>query len=756
MKPIDETIERGQQELDGNQYATAKDTFKSVLAENGEKWMAWKGLGFAHLELGELSEATEAFKKATVIRIDSPDAQFGLGLAYQRQNDHAKAIKAFEEALRHDHKHDGAKKAIGTSLLAQVDSMRAIGNLLAVEEYLEKAHKYDETNEAVTIQLLRYYDKTGQSTKTQNTVNELKRHEIPVPDYIGTDEVSNAVDTLPESKADLETLLAASPNNWQAWRALGHHHLNAGSWQDAHDAFKKATVIRPDDPNSQFGFGRALQELGDHSHAIHAFEESLNRDKQQPETKKALTRSLMAYVEHMREIGNLLAVEQYLERAHKNDISDESVTAQLLGYYIETGQSGKRQFIEQELTRHGLHIPEAVQLEAANVEHKSTQAEEERTFDSIEEVRAHLDANGEDWKSWRRLGFMLVDAGDASGAQAAFKKATVIRNDDADSQYGLGLSHQLQGDHSHAIHPFEEALRQDGKHEKAKAALKTSLLAYCDHMTEIGNLLAVEQFLEKAYKCDLEDKAVGQRLLDYYKETGQGNKAAKLGQELGVYVEAPAATTAASNTSDDLLLPTERQYQPEVPRDQPAATSAQVLLDPLAPAQPAGGPPQTVQQPQQLAQMLPCPKCKQMMPSRSRLCPHCGSVVDLITGQVLSGKADRMGLSTEEKVYKVCAVLRILYGLLLVALGMVVPVLGIIFTIVGAWALISGLGLLFEVEWIQMIVYWASFLSLLRGLSSGFFAVLAGNWIAVILDFLFIALDGLTMWSISKISDSGG
>lgn len=662
MQSIEERIELGQSKLDQGDYQEAHKLFTEVITENSEKWMAWRGLGFANIELGNSDDAIKAFGKATLIRNDDVMSQYGSGLAFQKANDNAKAIKAFEEALRHDHKHKESKHAICISLMAQVQHMRDIGNLLAVEEYLEKAHKFDPTNEEVTIQLFRYYEKTGQATKLDAAMTEMKRHEIPIPtrEAYAPEEVADESATLPITLPELQALVASKSDQWMAWRAIGFLELDAGNAQAAHDAFKKATVIRSDDVESQFGFGRALQEIGEHSHAIRAFEEALRHDKQHGASKKALNKSLMAYVDNMRQIGNLLAVEQYLERAHKNDIADETVTAQLLGYYDETGQAGKKHGIIKDLELHGLPVPEA---SAAGIvsQMPSQQASEELDvhLTSIDELKSHLATHHEDWRHWRQLGFAYIDENQAQLAAEAFKTATVIRFDDPDSQYGLGLAHQMQGDHAGAIHPFEAALHNDKHHEKARDALKLSLLGYSDHMREIGNLLAVEQFLEKAHKCDPSDADTAKKLLDYYRETGQGSKSAKIAQEMGfTFTDDDEVHTEVDNTGSDLLLSADRLYKPEAPDEAETIGITGGMNPQVGHGQPLEGSrtvaPQAVYE-GDIPAMLPCPACKQMMPSRSRLCPHCAKMVDAIGGGIMTRgneqdvKTSKSGRETAKK-----------------------------------------------------------------------------------------------------------
>lgn len=651
MQTLEEKIEQAQNALDQGDHATAGKLFQEVLDENGEKWMAWRGLGFVYLNDKRDEDAVKAFQKARVIRSDDVMSQYGYGIALQNTGDHGAAIRAFEESLRHDHKHADSKRAIAISLLAQVDHMREIGNLIAVEEYLEKAHRFDPENEDTTVALLSYYEKTGQAAKIQNVLIDLKRHGHPIPDRSQYGLESQAVekqDTLPTSTAELRALIADQRENWRAWRALGQNLLDEGDAKSAEEAYKKATVIRSDDVESQLGLGLALQMQGDHNHAIHAFEAGLAHDRTHRATKTALNVSLLAYVDHMEEIRNLLAVEQYLEKAHKNDITDEAITKRLLRYYGQTGQAGKSQLVGAELARHGLAVPVVDEIPEVGAEVGSDHKEDEVNLDSlsVSDLKAKLAENGENWQAWRALGFAQIKDGDAQSAADSFKRATVIRFDDAESQYGLGLAHQKLGDHAHAIHPFEEALNHNPRHEDAKNALKTSLLAYSDHMKQIGNLLAVEQFLEKAYKCDLTDMDVAKSLFDYYKETGQGNKASKLANDLGYGADEPTPTEHSASTSDDLLITTTYQEEQAAHHEQANYGSGDLLPDQgYKNTEDVSPPAQTVQVP-----MARCPGCKQFMPGTSRLCPHCSAVVDLARGVVIGGNAQNAEKS-EKKLF---------------------------------------------------------------------------------------------------------
>ncbi|MBL8068630.1 MAG: hypothetical protein JNM28_09280 [Armatimonadetes bacterium] len=153
--------------------------------------------------------------------------------------------------------------------------------------------------------------------------------------------------------------------------------------------------------------------------------------------------------------------------------------------------------------------------------------------------------------------------------------------------------------------------------------------------------------------------------------------------------------------------------------------------------------------------MVPCPACRQMMPGRSRLCPHCGKMVDPATGAVLSGKADQIKASQAEIVYRALSILRIVAGVALLVTGFFLPVVGALLMITGAWFVLSGIGLLAEAEWVQMLVYWGSLLGCCAAIWGIFNALTFNSPAGLISNAVSFALNAATMWAISKISDMG-
>lgn len=759
MQAIDARIDEGVEALAAGRRADAVVILKGVLAEDGEKWRAWRGLGQAHLEGGLFAEAAQAFERATVIRPDDAESQYGFGASLAGLGDHGKAIPHFESALRYDAHHDRARSAMAISMLARAEDMRGIGNLLAVEEYLEKAHRADPRNGETVGKLLGYYRQTGQPFKEADLLREAEKLGLDIAMVEGVAHRvlggEQGVSLDGASRSDLEAAVSANGEDWRAWRGLGFAQIDAGENDLATESFRRATVIRPDDGMSQYGLGLTLQAAGDHGKAIKAFEEGLARGVEKPdEVKRALSVSLLFYSEHMRGIGNLLAVEQYLERAHKVDPSNGATSEKLLEYYAQTGQSAKSAVVLQELTRLGLPIPVIHAHEMSLGSSGAGGAVEER-----------LD-NAEGWLDLRASGFKKLEAGDFAGAVEDFKRATVIRPDDAENQYGLGLAYQKSGDHARAINPFEEALAHDNRHEEARAALKVSLLGYVDHMEEIGNLLAVEQYLEKAYQADQSDEGVKGRLIAYYNSTGQSFKSATLSGAAGV--APPAVSSGPDRVSafgDDILLASERVATAPPALGPGSVSGGGSTLgagsDPLNPAAP-GGSGSAIAAGQAPRAMAACPSCKQMMLPTSRLCPHCSAVVDLITGRVLSGQGDQPGQSAANSFYKAVSFVRILAGLAFLGLagfgtGAVTGTMGAVaLGIVGGWMLLSGAGLLLEWDWLQTVVYWGSFLQILVGVAGVAMGLMGGLYVGIAFDVVSIVIAGATVLAISKWIESGG
>ncbi len=89
---------QGRAQLEERRYDAAIDAFYKEIAANPDNWRAWRELGVAFYEKGDLTKAEDALKQSAGMRQDAR-AQLYLGMIYERRDDFAEAIKAYSLAL---------------------------------------------------------------------------------------------------------------------------------------------------------------------------------------------------------------------------------------------------------------------------------------------------------------------------------------------------------------------------------------------------------------------------------------------------------------------------------------------------------------------------------------------------------------------------------------------------------------------------------------------------------------------------------
>jgi len=88
--------------------------------------MAWYSLGVVYRKQGETAKAIEAYQQALRIDPQHADAWNNLGVAYRKQGETAKAIEAYQQALRIDPQHADAWNNLGVAYRKQGETAKAI------------------------------------------------------------------------------------------------------------------------------------------------------------------------------------------------------------------------------------------------------------------------------------------------------------------------------------------------------------------------------------------------------------------------------------------------------------------------------------------------------------------------------------------------------------------------------------------------------------------------------------------------------
>lgn len=128
---------QGRAQLEERRYDAAIDAFYQEIAENPDNWRAWRELGVAFYEKGDLTKAEDALKQSAGMHQDAR-TQLYLGLIYEKRDDFGGAIKAYSLALGLDP--DGDTKTLlraRRETLVQRQIEQEIEEALAREEAID-------------------------------------------------------------------------------------------------------------------------------------------------------------------------------------------------------------------------------------------------------------------------------------------------------------------------------------------------------------------------------------------------------------------------------------------------------------------------------------------------------------------------------------------------------------------------------------------------------------------------------------------
>jgi Flp pilus assembly protein TadD len=87
-----------------------------------------------------------------------------------------------------------------------------------------------------------------------------------------------ALDDFNAAKGQLDRAVAADPNLWRSWMALGRFHDGSKNWVEAESAYAKALAARPESPIVVNNIGMSLMMQHRYPEAVQAFERALAAD----------------------------------------------------------------------------------------------------------------------------------------------------------------------------------------------------------------------------------------------------------------------------------------------------------------------------------------------------------------------------------------------------------------------------------------------------------------------------------------------
>jgi len=238
--PPQETINQLLNLYNQGQLTTAIEQANTLTAQYPETFIVWNILGAAHNGLGETFEASEAFKKVTVLNPNYADGFNNLGVTLKDQGKLEEAIEAYNKALAIKPDNAEAYNNMGTALKEQ-------GKL---EEAIEAYNK----SLAIKPDYAEAYYNMGNALKEQGKLEE-------------------AIEAYNKS-------LAIKPDYAEAYNNMGTALKEQGKLEEAIEAYNKALAIKPDYAEAYNNMGTALKDQGKLEEAMEAYKKavSLNPD----------------------------------------------------------------------------------------------------------------------------------------------------------------------------------------------------------------------------------------------------------------------------------------------------------------------------------------------------------------------------------------------------------------------------------------------------------------------------------------------
>jgi len=201
---------------------------------------AWFALGIAYNALRQHAKAIDAYQQALRIDPQNADAWYDLGIAYYYLRQHAKAIDAYQQALRIDPQDAGAWNNLGNAYSDVNQHAKAI-------DAYQQALRIDPQDAVAWYNL-------------GNAYRALNQH-------------AKAIDAYQQA-------LRIDPQNAGAWNNLGNAYSDVNQHAKAIDAYQQALRIDPQDAEAWFNLGLVYRIQGQRGKVTEIYErlKELDRD----------------------------------------------------------------------------------------------------------------------------------------------------------------------------------------------------------------------------------------------------------------------------------------------------------------------------------------------------------------------------------------------------------------------------------------------------------------------------------------------
>ncbi len=289
------------EQLLGNPEATVS-LLNSALALNDRYTPAVALLGDAYLELGQVDDAEEAYRRALAFSQRSCSALLGLGKALARKGDHAGAIEQYERGLLAAPQHAPLHYALGLSY-------RAVGDTARAEEHLETARQGAPANPDFDPLVADIYEQEiGVNSTYKKAIRRLNARQFDEaivmlrevveqdPDHFGArgalGKALSLTDRSDEALVEYEKAVALNPTNIDFLRPYALLLYRAKRVDEAEAALRKVLELGGDHADDHHVLGAILLRRQSPEEAMVHFELAVERRPDHAEARGALLQVL--------------------------------------------------------------------------------------------------------------------------------------------------------------------------------------------------------------------------------------------------------------------------------------------------------------------------------------------------------------------------------------------------------------------------------------------------------------------------------
>lgn len=230
----------------------------------------WYGLGIAHSQSGQHAKAMDAYQQALRINPKHANAWNNLGNAYSQSGQTAKAMEAYQQALRINPEYAEAWNNLGIAYGKSGQPAKAM-------EAYQQALRINPRHAKAWYNLGITYGKSGQHAKAMEAYQQALRINPEYADaWRSLGLVYSESDQIPKAIEAYQQALRINPEYANAWTNLGVAYVQSSQPAKAMEAFQQALRIQPENTNTWFLLGLAYK-LSGQTHKVMEVHRQLKR-----------------------------------------------------------------------------------------------------------------------------------------------------------------------------------------------------------------------------------------------------------------------------------------------------------------------------------------------------------------------------------------------------------------------------------------------------------------------------------------------